>query len=119
MKVARLAVGMLETESAFAEIDLARDAGVNHPLQCAVDRGAADALIFASNEIDEIVGAEVTFLAQEHIDDLFPFAGTLAAIALQAAEIRKVAVQLDPPPFAVGAPTTREARRADRSGPRF
>ena len=43
MEVTRLAVRMLEAEPALAEVDLARDAGVDHPLQCAVDGGAADA----------------------------------------------------------------------------
>ena len=83
MEVARLAVGMLEPEAAFAEIDLAGDAGVDHPLQRAVDGGAADAVIFAPDEIDEIVGAEVPFLTQEDVDDLLPLAGALAARRLQ------------------------------------
>ena len=42
MKVARMPVGVLEAEAAFAEIDLPRDARVDHPLQGAVDRRAAD-----------------------------------------------------------------------------
>ena len=42
-----------------------------------------------ADEIDEIVGAEVPFLAQEHVDDLLPLAGALAAGRLQPAEIRK------------------------------
>ena len=85
MEVARLAVGVLEPEPALAEVDLARDAGVHHPLQRAVDGGAADALVFAADQIDEIVGAEVAFLAQEHIDDLLPLARALAAVGLQPA----------------------------------
>ena len=87
MEMPRLAVGVLEAEPAFAEIDLAGDAGVHHPLQRAVDGGAADALVFAADEIDEVVGAEVPFLAQEHVDDLFPLAGPLAARRLQPGEI--------------------------------
>ena len=59
VEVPRLAVGVLEPEAAFAEVDLAGDAGVHHPLQRAVDGGAADALIFLADQIDEIVGAEV------------------------------------------------------------
>jgi hypothetical protein len=46
MEMPRLAIRVLETESAFAEIDLASDAGVHHPLQGAVDGGSADAVIF-------------------------------------------------------------------------
>src|SRR6266850_7284605 len=64
MEVARLAVRMLEPEPPFAEVDFARDTCVHHPLQRAVDGGAADALILAANEVDEVVGAEVPFLAQ-------------------------------------------------------
>ena len=89
MEMPRLPVGMLEAESPFAEVDLAGDAGIHHPLQGAVDGGAADALIFAANQVNEIVGAEVAFLAQEHIDNLFPLAGTLAAGGLQPADVRK------------------------------
>ena len=48
MKVARLPVGMLEAEAAFAEIDFAGDARVDHPLQRAVDGGAADAWMCGS-----------------------------------------------------------------------
>ena len=87
VEVARLPVGMLEAETAFAEVDLAGDAGVHHPLQRAVDGGAADALIFAPDEVDEVVGAEVPFLAQEHVDDLFPLAGALAARRLEPGEV--------------------------------
>ena len=43
VEVARVAVRGLEAEAAFAEVDLAGDAGVDHPLQRAIDGGAADA----------------------------------------------------------------------------
>ena len=79
MEVPRLPVRVLETESALAEIDLAGNAGVHHPLQGAVDGGAADAMIFFANQVDEIVGAEMPFLTQEHVDNLLPLAGALAA----------------------------------------
>ena len=92
MEVTRLAVGVLEPEPALAEVDLAGDAGVHHPLQRAVDGGAADAVIFAADEVDEIVGAQVSFLAQEHVDDLLALAGALAAGRLQPAEIGKADV---------------------------
>src|SRR5262245_23036784 len=96
VEVARLAVRMLETESTLAEIHLARDPGVNHPLQRAVHRGATDSVVFASDEIDEIVGAEVPLLAQEDVDDLFALARAFAAVWLQPAEIRKSAVHRYP-----------------------
>ena len=89
MEMPRLAVRVLEAEPALAEIDLARDAGVHHPLQRAVDGGAADAMIVLADQIDEVVGAEVTFLTQEHVDNLLPLAGALAARWLQSAEIRE------------------------------
>ena len=89
VEVARLPVGVLEPEPSLAEIDLARDARVDHPLQRAVDGRAADAMIVAANQIDEIVGAEVAFLPQEHVDDLFPLAGTLAALGLEPADVWK------------------------------
>ena len=68
MKVARVAVRMLEAEPAFAEVDFARDARIHHPLQRAVDGGAADARpcriaprrradSTQSGQIEEIVGA--------------------------------------------------------------
>ena len=69
MKVPRVPVGVLEAELAFAEVDLAGDAGVDHPLQRAVDGGAADPLILAADEVDEIVGGEVAFLAEKDVDD--------------------------------------------------
>ncbi|MNC86243.1 hypothetical protein D3C83_18870 [compost metagenome] len=87
VEVARLAVRMLEPEASFAEVDLARDAGVDHPLQRAVDGRAADALVFLANLVDEIVGAEMPLLAQEDVDDLLALAGALATVRLQPAEI--------------------------------
>ena len=84
MKVARMAVGRLEPRAAFAEIDLAGDAGVDHPLQRAVDGGAADARVLAADEIEQIVGAEVTFLAQEDLEDAVALGGALAAGRAQA-----------------------------------
>ena len=70
----RAAVRLLEAEPAFAEIHLSRDPRVDHPLQRAIDGRPADAMVVAANQIDEVVGAEMPFLAQEHVDDLFPLA---------------------------------------------
>ena len=74
-----MAVRVLEAKTPLAEIDLARDAGIDHPLQGAVDRGPADPLILSADEIDQIVGGEVAFLPQENVDDEIALAGTLAA----------------------------------------
>ena len=46
-------------------------------------------VILAADQIDEIVGAEVPFLAQEDVDDEIALAGALAAGRPQPAEIRK------------------------------
>ena len=67
MEVPRMAVGRLEARAAFAEVDLAGDAGADHPLQRPIDGGAADARRLAAHEIEQIVGADVPFLAQEHL----------------------------------------------------
>ena len=75
---------MLEAKAAFAEINLPCDARIDHPLQRAVHRRAADALVFAADEINEIVGAEVPLLAEENVEDLLALAGTLAAFGLEA-----------------------------------
>ena len=80
-------VRVLEAEAAFAEIDLAGDSRIHHPLQRAVDRGAADAAIFLADEIDEIVGAEMSFLPEERIDDEIAFAGAFAAGGAHAFDV--------------------------------
>ena len=89
VEVPRLPVRVLEPEAALAEVDLAGDAGVHHPLQRAVDGGAADAVVFALDEVDEVVGAEVAFLLQEHVDDLFPLARTFRAGGSELIEIEQ------------------------------
>ena len=89
MKVARMAVRRLEARSAFAEIDLAGDAGVDHPLQRAVDGRAADPGLLAADEIEQIVGAEMPFLPQEDLQDAIALAGALAAGGTEAGEIGK------------------------------
>src|SRR5690348_1066505 len=89
VKVAGLPVRMLEPEASFPEIDLPGNPGVDHPLERAVDGGPADPLILAPDDVDEVVRAEVPFLTQEDVDDLFALARALAAVRLQPAEIWK------------------------------
>ena len=79
VEVARMPVRMLEPEPALAEIDAARDAGVDHPLKGAIDRRAADAGVFAADEIDELIRADVPFLPEKNVDDEVAFAGAAAA----------------------------------------
>ena len=78
---------MLEAESSLAEVDLAGNARIDHPLQRAIHRCTADAVILMSNEIDQIVGAEMSFLTEEDVDNLLPLAGALATSRLQPTEI--------------------------------
>src|SRR6185295_17676501 len=87
MEMPRMQVRVLEAEAPLAEIDLARDAGVDHPLQRAVDRRAADPLVLGPDEIEEIVGRQVPLLAQEHVDDQVALAGPLAPGRPEALEI--------------------------------
>lgn len=89
MKVPGMAIGMLETESPLAEVDLPGNPGVDHPLERSIDGGPADPLIFAANEVNEVIGAEVTLLAHEHIDNLFPLTRPFAAGRLERQKVRK------------------------------
>ncbi len=79
MKVTGMPVGRLEARAAVAEIDLARDAGADHPQERAVDGGAPDAGRLGVHAGDEIVRAQVSFLAEEHLDDAIAFRGALTA----------------------------------------
>ena len=79
MEVPRVPVRVLEAEAALAEIDLAGDARIDHPLERAVDRGAADPLVFAADDVEEIVGAEVPLLLEEHVQDEVALARPLGA----------------------------------------
>jgi hypothetical protein len=78
---------MLEAEAALTEIDLARDAGVDHPLQGAVDRRAADALVLTPDQVDQIVGAQVPFLTEKNVEDEIPFARAFRPCGTDAIEI--------------------------------
>lgn len=61
-------VGMFEAEAPFAEVDALRAMpAVTIHCRGAVDGGAADALVFALDDVDEVVGTEVPFLPQEHV----------------------------------------------------
>src|SRR4051794_6749532 len=88
MKVPRMPVGMLEAESSFAEIHFPRDARLLHPLQGAVHSGAADLLVFAPDQVVEIVRGEMALLTEEHVDDEIALTGSLAAGRPEAVEVR-------------------------------
>ena len=87
MKVTRMAVRVLEAEPSLAEVHLARDSRVHHPLQRPVHGRAADPLIFAADQIEEVVGGEVALLSQEDVDDQVALAGPLAAGGAEALEV--------------------------------
>ena len=78
---------MLEAEPAFAEVHLAGDARLLHPLQRAIDRRAADPVILALDQVDQIVGTEVSLLLEEHVDDQIALAGPLGAGRAETIEI--------------------------------
>ena len=79
VEVPRVPVGRLEPRASFAEVHLAGESLVHHPLQRAIHRGAADSRILAVHEADEIVGAQMAFLLKERAEDVFALGGTLAA----------------------------------------
>jgi len=79
VKMPGVTVGRFEPRASLAEIDLARDARVDHPLQRTIDRGATDAGRLAPDELDELVGADMPFVTEEDGDDLIALARPLAA----------------------------------------
>src|SRR5215471_3078454 len=89
MKVPRMPVGGLEPGAAFTEIDLARDTGIDHPLQRPVDRRAADTRMLAAYKAEKIVGAEMTFLFEERPENLFALGRSFAARRAQARDVGK------------------------------
>src|SRR5205809_6305820 len=92
MEVPRVAERRLEARTPFAEVHLAGDARVDHPLQRAIDAGAADAGVFAVHQIAEIVRAQVAFLPEEDAQDAAAFAVALAAARTESAELGRVMV---------------------------
>ena len=89
VEVTRLTVGMLKPETTLTKIDLPGNTRVHHPLQRAVDGCPTDLLIFTAHQINEIVGAEMPFLAKEHVDNLFPLTGPFPARKLEPGQILK------------------------------
>jgi hypothetical protein len=79
MKMPGMPVRMFEAEPTLAEVDLAGDPGINHPLERAIDRSPADPLILTADQIDEVLRREMALLPEEDVDDEVPFARPLAA----------------------------------------
>ena len=78
MKMPRVPVRGLVPRSAVAEIDLARDLRVDHPLERAVDGGAPDPRFLPAHDVEQIVRAEMAFLTQKNTEDEIALAGALA-----------------------------------------
>jgi hypothetical protein len=79
VEMAGVTVRRLESGTALPEIDLPGDAAIDHPLERAIDRGAANARMLTANEIEEVVRTQVTFLFQEGPQDLFAFGRAFTA----------------------------------------
>ena len=69
VEVRRVTVRVLEADNALDRLDASCEAGLGHPLQRAIDGRAADVPIVAPNHLDEVVRAEVSFVAEERVDD--------------------------------------------------
>ena len=87
-----MAIGGLEPRAALAEIDLAREAGIDHPLKRPVDGRAANPRLVAADEIEQVVGAQMPFLAQEGPENPIALGGAFAACGTQAGKIGKGAI---------------------------
>ena len=92
VKMPRMTIGRLEAGTPFAEIDFARDARRDHPLQRAVDRRAADSGFLTVDELEQLVRAQMSLLPQENVEDLVALGRSLAACWTQSGKIWKRAV---------------------------
>ena len=69
-EVARLAVRMFEPESALAEIDLAGDAGIDHPLQGAIDCGDVYKGLLWHDRRMNLFGGDVLAVRLDYLEHL-------------------------------------------------
>ena len=61
--------GGLEARAPLAEIDLARERGADHPVQRPVHGGPSDTGRVALNGFEELLGAHMSLLAQENLQN--------------------------------------------------
>ena len=87
--MARVAIRRLETRTPFAEIDFARDSGVDHPLKGPVHRRPANPRVLAVNEVAQVVRAEMPFLTEEDTENPIAFRGSFAACRSKVREVGK------------------------------
>src|SRR2546423_14309992 len=79
MKVTRVALRRFVPRTSLAEVDLPRDARFDEPLQRAIYRRAADPRFLRPHQLEQIVGAQMRFLAEENVENPIAFDGVLAA----------------------------------------
>jgi hypothetical protein len=116
MKVPRMTIRGLEPGTPFAEVDLAGDAGGDHPLQRAIERGTADARILAANELEQLVRAQMALLAQEDVQNLVALGRPLTARGTQRGKIGERAVCSQMTNFNLPRMTVRTRKWTSRSG---
>src|SRR5262249_18436400 len=83
-----MSVRRFESRPSLAKIDFTGDSGADHPLQRAVNRRTADPGIFFVDEIAQVIGAQMTFLAQKEVQDAVAFARPLAALRNEPGEVQ-------------------------------
>src|SRR5262249_38954978 len=94
VEMARMPVRRLVPRAPFAEVDFPRDAGVDHPLQRPVDRRTADPGRGAVDALEQILGADVPLLADEHLNDAIALGRTLTPSGPKRGEIGKLTIHL-------------------------
>ena len=92
VEVPGMAVGRFESGPAFAEVHLPRHASRDHPLQRAVDGRTANDGILTTDEIVEIVSAQMALLAREDVQDAIALARTLPAGKAKAGMVQRASV---------------------------
>ena len=90
MKMPWMPVRRLEAGPAFTEIDLPRDARIDQPLERPVYGRPTDTRVFATDEIAEIVRAQVPLLAQKDTENAVALTRSLAAGRAEAGEIQGI-----------------------------
>ena len=88
VEMTRVAVRRLVAGAAVPEVDLPGDAGLGHPLQRAVDGGAADARVAAAHEIEQLVRTQMRLLVKEQVDDAVALARALPTGRAKARELQ-------------------------------
>ena len=94
MKMSRVPIRVFETEPALAEIDLAGNASVDHPLERPVHGRPAGRVTFRLEDVDQIISAQMPLLPQEDVDDQLALAGPSASRGAEAFEVVRLRFHL-------------------------